>query len=40
LSALKQDSANIYEVQEEPLVNPESQLKLALEHLKSSDWNK
>jgi len=37
---LKQDSAQIYEAKEEPLSNPESQLRPAIEALKSSDWSK
>lgn len=37
---LKQDSAQIYEAKEEPLANPESQLRPAIEALKSSDWSK
>lgn len=37
---LKQDSAQVYEAKEEPLTNPESQLRPAIEALKSSDWSK
>ena len=37
---IKQDSAAAYEAKEEPLINPESQLRQAIESLKSSDWSK
>ena len=37
---MKQDSAQIYEAKEEPLLNPESQLRPAVENLKSADWSK
>ena len=40
LSVFNQDSSNVYEFDEKPLINPESQLKTALDNLKSSDWNK
>lgn len=37
---IKQDSAQAYEAKEEPLLNPEAQLRQAIESLKSSDWSK
>ena len=37
---MKQDSAQVYEAKDEPLVNPESQLRPAVEQLKSTDWAK
>lgn len=37
---MKQDSAQAYEARDEPLVNPESQLRPAVEQLKSTDWAK
>ena len=37
---IKQDSTQAYEAKEEPLMNPEAQIRPAIEQLKSSDWSK
>ena len=37
---MKQDPNQVYDVREEPLSNPDSQLRTAIDSLKSSDWQK
>lgn len=37
---LKNDSNIVYETKEEPLTHPESQVRNAIESLKSADWQK